>query len=154
MVLNWGRRILGGQGGAAAVVASTLILWPNLANGPIGTRVTQQGVEPITQSGVVRVTQQGVEPVTQSGAVRITQFGVEVVSSVKGVRITQFGVETVTQAGGMRVTQVGAEVISGAIVPPPGGAACEMQIPNGDGGAICTDEMGLPADSGGGTAEP
>ncbi len=111
MVLNWGRRFLGGQGGAAAVVASTVILWPNLSSGPVETRVTQAGAEPVTQSGEVRITQQGVEPVTQSGEVRISQFGVEVVTQSKLVRISQFGVETVTQDGGVRVTQVGAEAI-------------------------------------------
>ncbi len=117
MVLNWGRRVLGGQGGAAAAVAVTVILWPNLSSGPVQTRVTQAGVEPITQSGEVRITQQGVEPVTQSGEVWVTQFGVEVVTQSLNVRITQFGVETVTQDGGLRVTQVGAEaIISGAPV--------------------------------------
>ncbi len=117
MVLNWGRRVLGGQGGAAAVVASTIILWPTLSAGPVQTRVTQLGAEPITQTGLVRLTQLGVEPVTQSGTVRISQFGVEVVTQAKLVRISQFGVETVTQAGGVRVTQVGAEAIfSGAFV--------------------------------------
>lgn len=147
-VLNWGSRVLGQQGGAAIAVAATVILWPNLPAGPVETRVTQLGVEPVAQTLEARITQFGVEVVTQQGDVRITQLGVEVVAQEKGVRITQYGVEAAVQEGGVRVTQVGLEVIT---VPV---SSCEMQIPGGDGGQICTDEMSLPADSGGGTAEP
>lgn len=148
MVLNWGRRVIGTGGGAALAVASTIILWPNLTTGPAETRITQFGVEVVTQTGELRVTQAGVEVAAQEGGVRVTQYGVEAATQEGLIRVTQYGIEAAVQEGGVRVTQVGLEVIT---VPVN---SCEMQIPGGDDGQICTDDMALPADSGGGTAEP